>query len=196
MRLNASSAVAFFEAEATSSGGQSSPPEPPVRSRQQIDLEPLYRKQAPRLKRFFARRIGVEEAHDLVHECFVGLLRALGRPAKVEQPEAYLSRIASNLAARHSRTAARRSTQLHIPADDAPLLGNNFQAHLEVRDILCRLEEAMLRLPPITREVFMARRIDGCSYKEIAARAGLSVKRVEKHMTRAIAQLDDILSAG
>ena len=81
MRLNASSADAFFEAAATSSGGQSSPPEPPVRSRQQIDLEPLYRKQAPRLKRFFARRIGVEEAHDLVHECFVGLLRALGRPA-------------------------------------------------------------------------------------------------------------------
>jgi RNA polymerase sigma-70 factor (ECF subfamily) len=74
-------------------------------------------------------------------------------------------------------------------------LGDDLQAQLEARDILGRLEAAMLRLAPKTRKVFVARRIDGYSYKEIAARTGLSVKRVEKHMTRAIAQLDDILSA-
>jgi RNA polymerase sigma-70 factor (ECF subfamily) len=54
----------------------------------------------------------------------------------------------------------------------------------------------MLRLRPLTREIFMAHRLDGYTYREIAARTGLSVKRVEKHMSRAIAQLDEILGAG
>jgi RNA polymerase sigma-70 factor (ECF subfamily) len=36
----------------------------------------------------------------------------------------------------------------------------------------------------------MAHRLDGLSYAEIAARTGLSIKGVEKHMCKAIAQLD------
>ena len=47
----------------------------------------------------------------------------------------------------------------------------------------------MLKLRPITREIFMAHRLDGLSYAEIADRTGLSVKGVEKHMSKAIAQV-------
>ena len=56
--------------------------------------------------------------------------------------------------------------------------------------MLRRLERAMLRLRPKTREIFLAHRLDGYSYTEIAARTGLSVKGVEKQMSKAIAQLD------
>jgi RNA polymerase sigma-70 factor (ECF subfamily) len=63
-------------------------------------------------------------------------------------------------------------------------------AELEHRDTLRRLEAAMLRLKPKTREIFLAKRLDGMSYAEIAERTGLSVKGVEKHMSKAIAMLD------
>jgi RNA polymerase sigma-70 factor (ECF subfamily) len=66
-------------------------------------------------------------------------------------------------------------------------------AVLESRDTLRRLEAAMLKLKPKTREIFMAHRIDGLSYAEIADRTGLSVKGVEKQMGKAIAMIDRLL---
>ena len=56
-------------------------------------------------------------------------------------------------------------------------------------ELLKKLEQAMLKLPRTTREVFLAHRLDDMSYKEIAGRTGLSVKQVERHMARAIYRL-------
>ncbi|HEX8127063.1 MAG TPA: sigma-70 region 4 domain-containing protein [Allosphingosinicella sp.] len=53
-------------------------------------------------------------------------------------------------------------------------------------DLLPRLEEAVGNLPRIQREIFMAHRLDDMAYEEIAARTGLSVRRVERHLARAI----------
>jgi RNA polymerase sigma-70 factor (ECF subfamily) len=59
--------------------------------------------------------------------------------------------------------------------------------------MLTRLEAAMLKLRPKTREIFMAHRVHGLSYAEIAERTGLSVKGVEKQMSKAIAHIDRML---
>ena len=56
-------------------------------------------------------------------------------------------------------------------------------------DRLARLEQAVLRLKPLTRQIFLACRLDGYSYVEIAEQTGLSVRGVEKQMSRAIKQL-------
>jgi RNA polymerase sigma-70 factor (ECF subfamily) len=61
--------------------------------------------------------------------------------------------------------------------------------------MLQRLELALQRLKPRTREIFLAHRIDGYSYVEIAALTGLSVKGVEKHMSRAIAFIDRVFAS-
>jgi RNA polymerase sigma-70 factor (ECF subfamily) len=197
MRVRALADEMFVEFEPGSglSAGDALPPEnralPPSG---ELPVARLYRTERPRLLRFFARRVGRAEAHDLVQEAFASLLAAVSRrPKSIEQPEAYLTRVATNLVLKRGRTAARRSTALHIPADEAALTGTDTEAHLEERDMLERLETAMLRLRPLTREIFMAHRLDGYTYREIAERTGLSVKRVEKHMSRAIARLDDIL---
>ena len=63
----------------------------------------------------------------------------------------------------------------------------------EARDTLRRVEAAVLRLRPKTREIFMAHRVEGLSYAEIAQRTGLSVKGVEKQMSKAIAAIDRTL---
>lgn len=157
----------------------------------------LYRVERPRLLRYFARRVGREDAHDLVQEAFASFMAAIScQKRRIDRPEAYLSTIAGNLVTKRGRTAARRSAALHISTDDVALSGADPQAHLEARDVLDRLETAMLCLRPMTREIFMAHRLDGYTYREIAERTGLSLKRVEKHMSRAIARLDDVLGTG
>jgi RNA polymerase sigma-70 factor (ECF subfamily) len=114
-------------------------------------------------------------------------------PAGLERPQAYLRRIAANLLKDRAKTARRRSAALHMVADEEVLPGFDPQRHLESRDMLMRLEAAMMRLRPRTREIFMAHRVHGESYAEIAERTGISVKGVEKQMAKALVQLDRIL---
>jgi len=158
-------------------------------------LETLYREQSPRLLRSLARRTSSrEDARDLVHEifCRIARLRAAGA-LRLDRPQAYLSRMATNLLRDRAKQAMRQTTGSHVPADETRLAGPDQQGLLESRDMLARVEAAMLKLRPKTREIFMAHRIDGLSYAEIAERTGLSIKGVEKQMSKAIAQLDRLL---
>jgi RNA polymerase sigma factor (sigma-70 family) len=56
--------------------------------------------------------------------------------------------------------------------------------------LLRRMKEAMLNLPKLQREIFLAHRVDDLPYREIARRTGLTVRQVERHMARAIYKLD------
>ena len=160
-----------------------------------VSLDRLYRARAPWLLRFFSRRAPADEAQDLMHETFKRMATAgAARNHPIIRPEAYLGRIARNLIRDRKKTRNRRSADLHIAADDANLTAPDQQRALEARDMLNRIEQAMLKLNPKTREIFLAHRLDGYSYAEIAVRTGLSVKGVEKQMSRAIAHLDRTLS--
>ena len=55
--------------------------------------------------------------------------------------------------------------------------------------MLRRMEAALARLSPKTRAIFVAHRLDGATYADLAERHGLSVKGVEWHMSKAIALL-------
>jgi RNA polymerase sigma-70 factor (ECF subfamily) len=61
--------------------------------------------------------------------------------------------------------------------------------HVDKAELLRRLERAMTRLPPTTRNIFLAHRLDGLSYQEIAERTGLSVGDVVRHMSKALDRL-------
>ena len=158
-------------------------------------LETLYREESPRLLRSLARRTSSrEDARDLVQEIFCRVARIGSAGAlRLERPQAYLSRMASNLLRDRANQAARRKPESHVPVDEAMLAAPDQQRLLESRDMLARVEAAMLRLRPKTREIFMAHRIDGLSYAQIAERTGLSVKGVEKQMSKAIARIDRLL---
>lgn len=55
--------------------------------------------------------------------------------------------------------------------------------------LLRKLEEAVASMPRKQREIFLAHRLDDMSYAEIASRACLSVRQVERQMARAISKL-------
>lgn len=152
-------------------------------------LAALYRDQQPGLLRLLARSTSAEAAPDLCQQAFLQIGQsAQGRA--ISNPAAYLRRIARNLATDHLQARLRRRAHAEVPVEAVTLTAPDQIAGLEARDMLRRLEAALARLKPRTREIFLAHRLDGYSYREIAARTGLSVKAVEKHMSRAIAHLD------
>lgn len=53
-------------------------------------------------------------------------------------------------------------------------------------DKLVRAKAALERMPARTRRVFVAHRVEGLSYAEIAEREGLFHWQVRRHMLRAI----------
>ena len=157
-------------------------------------LADLYRAESPRLVRILSRQTGDrDEAQDLVQDAFFRLARLGGQGRLLEKPQAYLRRIAANLLKDRAKSAARQSVTLHVVADEESLPGLDQHRLLESRDMLRRLEAAIMRLRPRTREVFMAHRVEGLTYAEIAERTGLSVKGVEKQMSKALVQLDRLL---
>ena len=158
-------------------------------------LAELYRVESPRLVRLLSRQTSnTDDAHDIVQDVFYRLARLRGQGSVLERPQAYLRRIASNLLKDRAKAAARHSVALHVVADDETLPGLDPHGLLESRDMLNRLEAAMMRLRPKTREIFVAHRVEGLTYAEIADRTGLSVKGVEKQMSKALVQLDRMLN--
>jgi RNA polymerase sigma-70 factor (ECF subfamily) len=155
------------------------------------DVEALYRERADGLiRRLTTVAADRETAVDVVHEAFVRF-SALDRARRhiVLRPDAYLYKTCINIIRDLGR--ARRLDERS--AEQQQLLQERIQhptAHLEQRDELRRLETAVLRLKPKTRAIFLAKRLDGMSYAQIAERTGLSVKGVEKHMSKAIAAID------
>jgi RNA polymerase sigma factor (sigma-70 family) len=154
------------------------------------DVDALYRKRAAHLIcHFTATTADRDAASDVVHEAFAKFTAlSLARRLLVVRPDAYLYKICVNLIRDRGRFQQPQSS-----FDDQSALVQGWHnpfAQLESRDTLRRLEAVMLRLKPKTREIFLAKRLDGMSYAEIAERTGLSVKGVEKHMSKAIAMID------
>lgn len=58
------------------------------------------------------------------------------------------------------------------------------------RDTARELERALARMSRLRRKIFLAVRLDGMDYEEVARRMGLSVRRVERELAKALRDLD------
>jgi RNA polymerase sigma factor (sigma-70 family) len=153
-------------------------------------LDALYRTQFARLFRFFSRQTGKDEAHDLVHEAFARFAgKENGASDPVAKPEAYLSRVATNLLRDRARAAARRASSHRRAPDEGSLALADPHKLLEDREALARLELAVGRLSARRRTIFLLHRLEHLTYEEIAGEVGMSVKGVKKQMAKALFEL-------
>jgi RNA polymerase sigma-70 factor (ECF subfamily) len=168
-------------------------PLPPDHDRVATPRDPLgalYRAERPALLRFLARRTAEDRAEDIVQQVFARMAgKTDDQSVAIASPGAYLRQAARNLVRDDARAAERTSLHLHMPIEEVPVTDTDPIAALEARDRLVRIEAAVLRLKPLTRQIFLACRLDGYSYAEIAEQTGLSIRGVEKQMSRAIKQL-------
>jgi len=179
---------------APSSSAAVTPESPDRTDDERSRIQQLYLQHSSTLVRQLARKTGCQElARELAHETFLRLLRMPpGKIDCIEQPESFLRRISTNLLRDWGRAAALRRR-----SEPTLRVGGEQQIDqvglVESRDTLRRLEQAIGKLKPRTREIFHAHRIEGLTYVQIARRTGLSVKGVEKQMSKAIAKIDRLL---
>ncbi|BBK31867.1 RNA polymerase sigma-70 factor (ECF subfamily) [Stella humosa] len=160
-------------------------------------MEDLFRRYGASLQRFLTRRgARPDVAADLTQDAFLRLIQA-GPAEGIQSREAYLFRIATNLAIdRHRREVDGASSAL--PLDDQPEppdLAPSADAALLSREALAVLQRAVDDLPPRGREVFVLHKFEGLSYDEIAGRLGIAKNTVMVHMARSLAHCKRRLDA-
>lgn len=126
----------------------------------------------------------VHEAEDFVQEAWLRL-NQYEQERDVLEPEAFLMRVAMNLS-KDARRSARSRTE-HVLLDDEVLVDQapGVEAILLARQQLVRLDKCVARLDARTRAIFLAHRVNGMSYLDIARHHRMSVSAVEKHIAKA-----------
>lgn len=135
------------------------------------------------LVRFLRSRVRTSvDVEDLAQETYLRLLRAPDLSA-VNNPEAYLIRVASNVVADWRQNQA--PTEFLDPVDIEELADPctpelTVSAQISQRN----LNLALADLPALTRAVLLLRLRDGVAYKEIALTIGITDRQVKRHLAR------------
>ena len=151
----------------------------------------VFKQYAPQLRYFLTSRLGNEaDAQDLAQEAYLRLTR-VERPELIRKPEAYLFKIASNLAS--ELLLKRAQNPASVPLDDLQEAGEDgdgaaFENALDRRAEIVRLEAILDVLPPLYRAVLLLRKRDGYSNNEIAEKLNLAPSSVPTYLKRALAQ--------
>lgn len=154
-----------------------------------FDVQTLYSDHRDWLQGWLRRRLScADDAADLVHDTFIRVLRHRQQLDELREPRAYLTTIARNLLINHYE---RRSVQqayeqvlAQLPEERAP----SAEQRVLLLEALQEVDTLLSSLPLTTRTVFLLVQIEGQSYEAIAARMGISVRTVQRHMVRAFEQ--------
>jgi RNA polymerase sigma-70 factor (ECF subfamily) len=158
-------------------------------------IEAVYRREAPRLARFFRRHVPVRhEIPDLVQEAFARLIGVQGASAPA-RPSAYLQRIARNLLYDRSRRTDVKLARFHFPIDATPdiAVAPEQEQAIGADDIMQAYRRAVAGLPEKTRQAFLLHRVEGLGYREIGEHLGISVPTVQYHVARALMIIEKAL---
>ncbi len=136
------------------------------------------------LARFFSDRRDIE---DVAQEAYLRAYVA-EQQKEIEQPKAYLFRIARNLALTKLTKKSKKITD-YLEESGASVVieyGAAVDSEVEAQEALGLYCEAVAALPEKCRQVFLLRKVHGLAHKEIAERMSLSVSSVEKYLLRGI----------
>lgn len=150
----------------------------------------IFYEHAESLRNFLYYKSGnLALAEDLVQDAFGKLWENCAK-VPPEKAKSYLFTIGNNLFLNHishQKVVLKFENKGHSEADN-----QSPQFILEEQEFKQRLEAAISALPEDQRIVFLMNRIDKKKYREIAEELGLSVKAVEKRMTKALTVLRKI----
>jgi RNA polymerase sigma-70 factor (ECF subfamily) len=159
-------------------------------------LAAVYIERREDLRRFFQARLGGRaDVEDLVQELYLKVQAVTGE--EIDNPPAYLYRLASNLMLdrlrRAKRTGARetewrRANHATVGALDVADIPDAESAVI-ARQRLERLSQALTTLSPVTQQVFRLHKFEGLTHVETAAQMGISRSAVEKHVSLALSHL-------
>lgn len=151
------------------------------------------------LKRFLGRILPMEsDVEDIAQEAFIRAYSAAATQV-IEMPKAFLFRIARNLAINERGRMWNTTTTFvgdaqeldSFGSDDSEVSGEDrLDSHRKIE----LLAQAIEQLPTQCRRVFVLRKIENYSHKEIAAEVGISVSTVEKHIAAGLVRCQKYLA--
>ncbi len=164
-----------------------------TRSFTEKDLRELYDQYFDSIRGFLYYKCGdIDLAEDLVQETFIKIWNKKD-DIHLETVKSLLYTIANNLLMNHfNHQSVVREHQKNSILEIASNL-NSPQFVLEEKEFQKKLNDAISKLPKECREVFLMNRIEKLKYKEIAERLDLSVKAIEKRMSKTLSLLRDYL---
>jgi RNA polymerase sigma factor (sigma-70 family) len=157
----------------------------------------LFERHKGDLLSYLTRRVGREDAFDLLQETFARYMK-YSQGDVVADPPPFLQRIAINLARDLSRRRATEARYLDFgdPPVSAPSLDGSPAERLEAVENWRKVRSAVETLPPRCRDVFLLYMQDGLSVAEISGRLRISKNMTQKHMRHALERcwsaLDDL----
>ncbi|MEL7534586.1 MAG: sigma-70 family RNA polymerase sigma factor [Bacteroidota bacterium] len=148
------------------------------------DFKQYYDKYFDPLRSYLYYRSGNQAlATDLSQEVFLIVWQKQLRIFP-EQTPAVFFKIAKDLFVSHLRKQKVR--QLHLQNLKLDFSQNEAEQSMSFKDLQAQYERILALMPEKQRIVFLMNRMEGATYKEIAARLNLSIKAIEKRMNLAI----------
>ena len=151
-------------------------------------IEHLYRSHQPWLVKWLYLKLGCpERAEDYAQDTFCRVMAREGE-STVEQPKAYLAKIATRLLIDHARRSRLERIWRETCAERAAHQAFAPSAE-EVNDMLETLERIVHLLDGLgnkPRHAFLRFRLDGASQAEIADELSVSVSMVKKYVAQGL----------
>lgn len=154
-------------------------------------VETAWRASNARLRGFFARHAGENEADDLVQETFLRVHQHLDALVEAPSLAAWIGRIARHVLADHARRGGTAATSVFEPDELAQATP---EPDLE-RTVAGWLEGHISELDPADAALLRRVDLEGASQSTLASELGLSTSGLKSRVQRARARLRERLEA-
>ena len=149
------------------------------------------------LLRFFTHKLGCRDlAADCTQETYVHLVR-MRSTIDVQNPRAFLFRVAANLAVDNLRKIRIRREAFSVDPlpDNAASMAPSAEDALDAKQRLVQVERAIGELSPKCRSALLMNRLEGKTHREIAEALGVSESMVAKYVIQALKHCRTCLDA-
>lgn len=132
------------------------------------------------LKRFFYRD---EDIEDMAQETFLRAYKSTEH-RKLDYPKAYLFQVAKSVALKElSKKSQQLTDYIEESCDVEPISPSSLEEDVMAEQSIALFCDAIAELPPQCRRVFLMRKYQALSHRQIAEELNISVSAVEQHIT-------------
>jgi RNA polymerase sigma-70 factor (family 1) len=157
--------------------------------------EYLFKTYSPRLRNYASHFIAdIDDTYDIIQDCFVHLWERRESLTYISISALLFTMVRNgclNYLKHQALTNDYNIDYLAHVSGSEQLYYQDFLSNTDeklVYDELCRrIKEVMDMLPPRSRQIFEMSRFEGLKNREISEQLGISVKVVEKHISKALA---------
>ncbi|MES2623641.1 MAG: sigma-70 family RNA polymerase sigma factor [Pseudomonadota bacterium] len=138
------------------------------------------------LARMVGRIVRPEEIEDIVQEAFV-MSYAASRTQEIHNPQAFMMRVARNIAMDHVGKAEHKLNCSLEDIDETDLVSDmDTEISCQSQEKFLEFCRAVSDLPTSCRRVFILKKVYGLSLQEISTHLGISVSTAEKHVAKGL----------